>query len=87
MRDKVKGKLLNLLCCSGLMGLSLTGHAQSLMDVYQKARTQDHLYGAARRALEASLEKLPQARAGFLPNVSVVANKNHQTGEDRKSVV
>lgn len=81
MRDKVKGKLLNLLCCSGLMGLSLTGHAQSLMDVYQKARTQDHLYGAARRALEASLEKLPQARAGFLPNVSVVANKNHQTGE------
>jgi outer membrane protein len=27
------------------------------------------------------MEKLPQARAGFLPNVSVVANKNHQIGE------
>ena len=81
MRDKVKGKLLNLLCCSGFMGLSLAGHAQSLMDVYQKARAQDNQYGAARRALEAALEKLPQARAGFLPNVSVVANKNHQIGE------
>jgi outer membrane protein len=63
------------------MGLSLASHAQSLVDVYQKARAQDNQYGAARRALEASLEKLPQARAGFLPNVSVVANKNHQIGD------
>ena len=63
------------------MGLSLASHAQSLMDVYQKARAQDNQYGAARRALEAAIEKLPQARAGFLPNVSVVANKNHQIGE------
>ncbi len=85
MRDKVKvkvrDKLLTLLCCSAFMGLSMASHAQSLMDVYQKARAQDNQYGAARRALEASLEKLPQARAGFLPNVSVVANKNHQIGE------
>lgn len=85
MSDKVKGKvrdkLLTLLCCCGFMGLSLASHAQSLMDVYQKARAQDNQYGAARRALEAALEKLPQARAGFLPNVSVVANKNHQIGE------
>jgi outer membrane protein len=77
----VKDKLLTLLCCSGFMGLSLASHAQSLMDVYQKARAQDNQYGAARRALEASLEKLPQARAGFLPNISVVANRNHQIGE------
>lgn len=77
----MKDKLLTLLCCSGFMGLSLASHAQSLMDVYQKARAQDNQYGAARRALEASLEKLPQARAGFLPNISVVANRNHQIGE------
>jgi outer membrane protein len=49
--------------------------------VYQKARAQDNQYVAARRAFEAAIEKLPQARAGFLPNVSVVANKNHQIGE------
>ncbi len=81
MRDKVKDKLLTMLCCGGLMGLSLPAYTQSLMDVYQKARAQDNQYGAARRALDASLEKLPQARAGFLPNVSLVANKNHQIGE------
>ena len=65
----------------GLCALPLTNHAQSLLDVYQKARAQDSQYGAAQRALEAGMEKLPQARAGFLPNVSVVANKNHQIGE------
>lgn len=81
MKGKVKDKLLILLCCTGWMGLPLASHAQSLVDVYQKARAQDNQYGAARRALEAALEKLPQARAGFLPNVNVVANKNHQMGE------
>lgn len=65
----------------GLSALPLTNHAQSLLDVYQKARAQDSQYGAAQRALEAGMEKLPQARAGFLPNVNVVANKNHQIGE------
>ena len=76
----MKDKLLPLLLGS-LFALSPPGYAQTLMDVYQKARAQDSQYGAARRALEAAVEKLPQARAGFLPNVSVVANKNHQIGE------
>ena len=76
----MKDKLLPLLFGS-LFALSPSGYAQTLMDVYQKARAQDSQYGAARRALEAALEKLPQARAGFLPNVSVVANRNHQIGE------
>ena len=65
----------------GVCALPLTNHAQSLLDVYQKARAQDSQYGAAQRALEAGMEKLPQARAGFLPNVNVVANKNHHIGE------
>lgn len=81
MKGKVTDKLLTLLCCSGFIGLSLASHAQSLMDVYQKARAQDSQYSAARRTLEAALEKIPQARSGFLPSVSVVANKNHQIGE------
>lgn len=77
MRDK----LLIVLYCSGFWGVSIPGHAQSLLDVYQKAKVQDNSYGAARRSLEAALEKLPQARAGFLPTVNLVANKNQQTGE------
>jgi outer membrane protein len=77
----VRDKLLTLLCCSGFWGVSMPGHAQSLLDVYQKAKAQDNPYRAARRSLEAALEKLPQARAGFLPTINMVANKNQQTGE------
>lgn len=85
MRDKLKGKvsdaLFTLLCCSVFMGVPLASHAQSLMDVFQKARAHDSQFGASRRSLEAAIEKLPQARAGFLPTMSVVANKNHQIGK------
>ncbi len=77
MRDK----LLTLLCCSGFWGVPNLGYAQSLLDVYQKTKAQDKIYGAARRALEAALEKLPQARAGFLPTINIVANTNQQTGQ------
>jgi outer membrane protein len=77
----VSDRLFSLLFCYGLLGVCWHCQAQSVMDVYQKARAQDSQYGAARRALEAALEKLPQARAGLLPTVNVVANKNHQMGE------
>jgi outer membrane protein len=51
------------------------------MDVYQKARIQDNQFVAARSALEAALEKTPQARAGLLPVVNLAANKTLQIGE------
>gem|GEM_PF-1797104 len=60
---------------------SLPSQAQTLMDVYQKARTNDAQYAAARKSYEAALEKLPQSIAGLLPSVNVVANRNHQIGE------
>nr|WP_250207727.1 TolC family outer membrane protein [Curvibacter sp. CHRR-16] len=50
------------------------------MDIYEKARTQDAQFQASRNALQAALEKLPQARAGLLPTVSLSANKNRQFG-------
>ncbi len=68
-----------LLLCAWLVAWPCA--SQTLSGVYDKARSQDSQYGAARRALAAALEKLPQARAGFLPTVNVVANKNQQTGE------
>ncbi len=77
----MKDKRLNFLWCCGLMGITLASHAQTLLDVYQKARSQDNQYGAARKAFEAAIEKLPQAMSGFLPNVSLVGNKNQQIGE------
>lgn len=77
----MKDKLVMLVFCGGLFGISHSIHAQSLLDVYQKAKLQDSQFGAARRSLEAALEKIPQARAGFLPNANIVGNKNRQAGE------
>lgn len=72
----------------GLLAVSLAGiaactsvSAQSLMDVYQKALQSDTHYNAARRTLEAGLEKSVQGRAGLLPNLNVVGAKNHQMGD------
>lgn len=75
-------KIFWVMCWSGgTIGVSLPCASQTLMDVYQKARTQDNQYAAARKAFEAAIEKLPQARAGLLPSVNVVANKNNQNGD------
>ena len=77
----MKDKLFPLFLSSNLLIFPWLSHAQSLMAVYQKARTQDSQFIAARSALDAALEKLPQARAGLLPVVNLVANKNLQIGE------
>lgn len=62
------------------LGSTLT-LAQTLTDVYRKAEIEDTQYRAARRSFEAALEKLPQARAALLPNVSLTGNKSYQTGD------
>lgn len=64
------------------MGLSHSlGLAQSLSEIYRKAQVEDTQYRAARKLMEATLEKLPQARAGLLPTVNLNANNNKQAGE------
>jgi len=55
--------------------------AQTLMDAYRKAQTADAQYAIALKTFEASLEKLPQARAGLLPSLNLSGNKNRQSGE------
>ena len=81
MRDKLKKNLRAVLCCVVLVGAAWSCQAQTLTEIYDKARLQDSQYNAARRALEAALEKMPQARAAFLPTVNLVANKNQQAGD------
>jgi outer membrane protein len=54
--------------------------SQSLITVYEKAKTQDAQYQASRKAFTAAMEKMPQARAGLLPTVNLTANKNRQFG-------
>ena len=48
--------------------------AQSLMQVYQDAKAHDAQFAAARHALTAGLEKLPQGRALILPTLNLTAN-------------
>ncbi|MBC7917735.1 MAG: TolC family outer membrane protein [Rhodoferax sp.] len=61
--------------------LSLSCGAQSLTEVCSTAQAQDAQFASARAAYHASLEKLPQARAGVLPTVALTANQNRQAGE------
>lgn len=70
-----------MIVCLGGYGAWSSVSAQSLMDVYQKAMQNDTQYNAARRSLEAGLEKAVQGRAGLLPTVNAVGAKNHQMGD------
>ena len=48
--------------------------AENLIQVYQDARSYDAQYAAARYALQAGQEKLPQGRALLLPTLNLTAN-------------
>lgn len=63
-----------------LMGSMEPVFSQNLMTVYEKAKAQDAQYQVSRKALDAAMEKLPQARAGLLPTVSLNASRNRQFG-------
>lgn len=48
-----------------------------LRQAYEAAQANDAQIRAARSGAEASRERLPQARAQLLPNVSLSAERNH----------
>lgn len=48
--------------------------AADLMQVYREAQQNDPSFAAAQATLEAGREKMPQGRAGLLPNVNLSAN-------------
>ncbi len=75
----MKAPTLTALCAA----LSLTGgwaHAQSLdlLQAYRLALGNDTAVASARAQLEATREKVPQARAGLLPTVNGSATVNRQ---------
>jgi outer membrane protein len=49
-------------------------HAADLLSVYHDAAAYDAQFGAARAALDAGREKLPQGRAGLLPTIGLGAS-------------
>ncbi|NTV10170.1 MAG: TolC family outer membrane protein [Zoogloea sp.] len=54
--------------------LSVNAWATDLVQVYRDALAYDAQFASARAALEAGREKLPQGRAGLLPNVGLSAS-------------
>lgn len=48
--------------------------AADLMQVYREAQSNDPSFAAARATLDAGREKMPQGRAGLLPNVTLTGN-------------
>ena len=51
-------------------GLALSAQGADLLGVYRDALTSDPVFQAARAQYQASVERLPQARAGYLPFVT-----------------
>jgi len=66
-----------------LVFLALPAAAQDLQQVYRDAKANDAQYAAARYALQAGLEKLPQGRALLLPTINATASTttNHLSVE------
>lgn len=60
---------------------ALPTYAVDLLSVYRLAQGNDATFEAARYTLEAGRERLPQARASVLPNISLNGNDNRQHGE------
>src|SRR5512146_910305 len=54
--------------------LPLSAQAENLLQVYREARAYDAQYAAARYALQAGQEKLPQGKALLLPTIGLSAN-------------
>ena len=65
-------KILPLLLAGSL--LSGAAHAADLLTVYREALGYDAQFAAARSALDAGREKLPQARSGLLPTIGLGAS-------------
>jgi outer membrane protein len=63
-----------LLFAAALACAPLGAAAENLIQVYQDARAYDAQYAAARYALQAGTEKLPQGRALLLPSINLSAS-------------
>ena len=64
------------LACLAALAASSLACAEDLMDVYRSAQEHDPTVAAARANWEATQERVPQARAGLLPNVALSASTN-----------
>jgi TolC family type I secretion outer membrane protein len=67
--------------------LSLPAGAFDLRDAYREALANDAAFLAARSALDAARENLPQARAGLMPQISATAQRTQNQTENTNLLV
>ncbi len=60
---------------------AVNAYASDLIDIYKQARGSDAVYASARAAWTAGQEKLPQGRAGLLPQLNLSASTQHNDRE------
>lgn len=65
------------------VSLGLPAQAADLLEVYRLAQRNDPTFEAARYALEAVREKVPQARAGLLPVVNLTGSDSTTSASSR----
>jgi outer membrane protein len=65
-------RTLGMMCSIGL--LSTSAYGVDLLSLYRDATGYDAQFAAARAALDAGRERLPQGRSGLLPTIGVSAN-------------
>lgn len=68
-------------CTTGLT--ALTAHGADLLEVYKQAQAADAVYASARATWTATQEKLPQARSGLLPSLSLSGSTQYNDREIR----
>ena len=69
---------LSILALAAMLAVALPAQADNLLQIYHDAQQNDPALASARAIWQATQERLPQARAGLLPNVngSAAANVN-----------
>ncbi len=69
-------------------GLAFSAHGADLLGVYRDALVSDPVYQSARAAFQAGQERLPQARAGYLPSITGSASgfRNNVDRDDSPAI-
>ena len=63
-------------CALSAMCTAMPASGEDLIQIYREAQQNDPTLAAARAAWVATQEKVPQARAGLLPNVNASGSAN-----------
>ena len=85
MRLKYLARALPLTTANALMAALGPAHGADLLNIYRDALVSDPVFQAARAQRNATIEKLPQARSGYLPFVAGNASA-YRLGSSRDGI-